>query len=109
MNKRHLLSINKLYLKKEILEKKNRITKLKNSMKNNSRLEKAEKSVNLKTNYLRFFSQRSKRKEKNKRNEESLGDSQEFSEEITYTLWKSQKGMIKINGYLMKLNRSEIG
>lgn len=38
MNKRRLLSINKLYLKKEILEKKNRITKLKNSMKNNSRL-----------------------------------------------------------------------
>ena len=44
-------------------------------MKNNSRLEKAEKSVNLKTNCLRFSSQRSKRKEKNKRNEESLGES----------------------------------
>lgn len=63
MNKRSLLSIKKLYLKKEILEKKNTITKLRNSMKNNSRLEKAEKLMNLKTNYLRFSSQRSQRKE----------------------------------------------
>ena len=64
MNKRSLLSIKKLYLKKEILEKKNTITKLRNSMKNNSRLEKAEKLMNLKTNYLRFSSQRSQRKNK---------------------------------------------
>ena len=49
MNKRSLLSIKKLYLKKEILEKKNTITKLRNSVKNNSRLEKAEKLMNLKT------------------------------------------------------------
>lgn len=75
MNKRSLLRIKKLYFKKEILEKKNTITKLRNSMKNNSRLEKAEKSVNLKANCLRFSSQRSKRKEKNKRNEESLEES----------------------------------
>lgn len=50
--RRSLIRIKKLCIKKEMLEMKNTITELNNSMKNfSSRLEQAEESVNFKTNF----------------------------------------------------------
>lgn len=50
--RRSLIRIKKLCIKKEMLEIKNTIAELNNSMKNfSSRLEQAEESVNFKTNF----------------------------------------------------------